>query len=560
VTSRRGSALLLGIDVGTSGCKVAAYDLDGVRRAQASRPYPLLTPGPGRVEQNPDQWWQAAILATREVTARVDPARIVGVGASGQSWSVVPISDDGEVLAHSPIWMDCSTDAISRELATRIGTPRLLSVSGNPLQPSYSTTKIIRLRREHPDLYQRTRVFLQSNGFIGWQLTGVASLDRCQAYGLHCFDTTTGQYDARLADDLGLDLDKQPDLVDCHHVIGQVSDQAAGLTGLRAGTPVVAGGLDAACAAFGAGVWQPGQVQEQGGQAGGMSVVTNRPTVDQRLILSRHVVPGLWLTQGGTVAGGASLQWVYDQLGHPQMSFEDIDREAAAIQAGSDGTWYLPYLAGERSPLWDPAACGVFYGLRLTTSRAAMFRAVMEGVAYSLLDNLTVAEQAGADARQLRATGGAAASRLWTQIKADVTGRIIHVPAATQPSTLGAALLAGIGVGAYRGFSDAAAITGQISRTHIPGEDQPVYVEGFEVYRQLYRALKPLMAITHGPDRPSGHARPATPAIPSSTPSTQAAPDPMTHTTPTASTPSLTPTSRASVAPHPPTSDRRPSC
>ncbi|MDR2974608.1 MAG: hypothetical protein LBV00_07820 [Propionibacteriaceae bacterium] len=510
------TTVIVGIDLGTSSCKVAAFDLGGKLLALAQRSYPLLTPGPGRVEQDPDQWWLAVAQASREVTAQIDPGRIAGIGLAGQSWNAVPLSRDGEVLAHSPIWMDSSAAAIAEELEDRVGADTLLRVCGNRLRPAYSTAKIVRFARERPDDHRRTVVFLQSNGFIGQRLTGVASQDRCQAYGLHCFDTRTGQYDADLAAGLGIDIGKLPPLVDCHEVIGTVTAQTAAVTGLLAGTPVVAGGLDASCACFGAGVWRPGDAQEQGGTGAGVSIVTDQPRTDARLISSRFVVPGSWLLEGGTVAGGASLAWARDQVGHPDHDFETLNRDIATVPAGAGGVWYLPYLAGERSPLWDPSACGVFYGLRLDTSRAALLRAVMEGVAYSLIDNISVAVEAGADCDRLHATGGAAASAVWTQIKADVTGRIIDVPRVRQPASLGAALLAGVGVGAYSSFAEAAGVTGQVDRSHIPGEDRTVYVAGFEVYRELYRALAPLMARTAGcwaqESSPSTGACPTNPA------------------------------------------------
>jgi xylulokinase len=429
------------------------------------------------------------------LTSQINPAEVLGIGLSGQSWSAVPVDKTGEVLANTPIWMDTSAAPLCRELADAIDPARLLAICGNPLQPAYSTPKIAQFARTQPGLYRDTAWFLQSNSFIGLRLTRVVSQDQCQSFGLHVFDTMTGEYDQGVADALGIDLAKLPQPVACHEVIGQVTPDAAAATGLAVRTPVVAGGLDAACATLGVGVWRPGEAQEQGGQAGGMSLVTDRPVADARLILSRHVVPGTWLLQGGTVAGGASLQWACEQIGCPDLDFAQISTLAATVAPGSGGVWYLPYLAGERSPLWDPAACGVFFGLRLTTTRAALFRAVMEGVAYSLLDNLTVAAAAGAPCRELTTSGGAAQSAVWTGIKADITGCRIHVPATDQASTFGAALLAGVGVGAYPAFAEAVRVIPPAVRTHVPAS-RAVYTAGFGVYRELYHQLKPLMAAT----------------------------------------------------------------
>lgn len=260
----------------------------------------------------------------------------------------------------------------------------------------------------------------------------------------------------------GIEPGLLPDIVPCHAPVGNVTAQAAALTGLRIGTPVVAGGLDAACGTLGAGVVQAGQTQEQGGQAGGMSLCMDTCRMDPALILGAHVVPELWLLQGGTVGGGGAMNWFEREFGAEERalarkngtnSFVELDRQAERIPAGSEGMVFLPYLAGERSPIWNAQAKGVFYGASFATGRTHFARAVMEGVAYSLRHNLEVAEKAGAKAGVLRAMGGAANSRLWTQIKADVTGKTIEVPSSDTATALGAAILAGMGTGVYESFA-----------------------------------------------------------------------------------------------------------
>jgi xylulokinase len=287
-------------------------------------------------------------------------------------------------------------------------------------------------------------------------------------------------------------------------VIGAVSAEAARLTGLKAGIPVVAGGLDAACGALGAGVYRAGQTQEQGGQAGGMSICMDRCVADRRLILGRHVVPETWLLQGGSVGGGGALRWMsqelcaQDGLDAAEAGtgiFQMMSAQAERVAPGSNGLLFLPYMAGERSPIWNPRAKGVFYGLDYAKTRAHMIRACMEGVAYSLRHNLQTAEEAGASAGVLHAMGGSANSRVWTQIKADVTGRRIEVPSSDVATMLGAALLAGVGVGAYGGFEAAVRDTVQMTRAHEPDPvNAPVYDHGYGQYRRLYESLKEMMS------------------------------------------------------------------
>jgi len=511
--------VLLGVDVGTSACKVTAFTADGAELASASMPYPIRRPAPGHVEQDPRDWLEAVYEGIAKVLAdsELDPARIAGVGVDGQSWACVPLSAEGEVLADTPIWMDTRAAAICAAAEQRVGAERILALSGNRLAPSYTTGKILWFRKHRPDVYRRTRWFLQSNSYIVYGLTGAITQDASQGYGLHVIDVATGGYDDAMCDALAIDRQLLPEIVESHDVVGHVTPAAAARTGLRAGTPVVAGGLDAACGTLGAGVHLPGQVQEQGGQAGGMSIVVDRPVADRRLILSRHVVPGAWLLQGGTVAGGASLRWLVGEVGETERAaaqasgrgtFELVSDLAGTIRAGAAGTVFLPYLAGERSPIWDPQATGVFFGLTFATSRAHLYRATMEGVAYALRHNIEVAEELGLTVGDMHAIGGAATSPVWTQIKADIAGRTIHVPASETATTLGAAILAGVGTGVYRDWTEAIARTVQVRRTHRPDvTTAEVYDRGFATYRELYVRLAPTMAAAAASSSPTmeGH-------------------------------------------------------
>ena len=256
---------------------------------------------------------------------------------------------------------------------------------------------------------------------------------------------------------------------------------------------MVAGGLDAACGTLGAGVVSPGQTQEQGGQAGGMSICIDRYAADPRLILGFHAVPGRWLLQGGTTGGGGALKWLRETV-CPELSFAQMSELAEQAPAGSGGVVFLPYMAGERSPLWNPKACGVFFGLDFSTTRAQMIRACMEGVAYALRHNLETAEAAGARADILRAMGGSANSRIWTQIKVDITGHGIEVPSSDTATTLGAAILAGAGTGVYGSFEEAARRTVRVRKAFAPDPDtQEVYAKGYETYRKRYPALEEIM-------------------------------------------------------------------
>lgn len=489
------SDYLLGIDIGTSACKIALYTPEGIVISEKSRPYPTHYPKPGWAEQNPDDWWHAVCEALQAMLEEqgINSADIAGIGVDGQSWSAIAVDARGTVLANTPIWTDTRAKEICDQIKGRIGEDAIWKLCGNPVQPTYTLPKIIWYQKNKPAVYKQTYRILQSNAFIVYRLTGAFTHDLSQGYGLHCFDMQKGKWDGPMCKALGVEESLLPDLYACHEVVGVVTREAAAKTGLLAGTPVVAGGLDAACGTLGAGVIHAGQAQEQGGQAGGMSICVEDYKADKRLILGYHVVPGRWLLQGGTVGGGGMLRWLREQCAR-DLSFEEMSGLAGSVPAGSDGLVCLPYMAGERSPIWDPDAKGVFFGLGYDKTRAHMIRAAMEGVAYALRHNLEVAEEVGASPALLQAVGGAANSGIWTQIKSDVTGKPIAVPASDTATTLGAAILAGVGVGVYASFEEAVAGTVTIRRRHTPDANtSEAYDKGYRMYRALYHNLQSLM-------------------------------------------------------------------
>ena len=489
------STYLLGVDIGTSSCKTAVFDPDGKVIAQGGSEYPVSYPEKGWAEQDPADWWNGICRAVREMIGEsgINPAGIAGIGIDGQSWSAIALDKSGNVLCPTPIWTDTRSEAICRETAKRLGEDKIFGLCGNPVSPCYTWPKILWYRENRPEVFEKTEKILQSNSYIAYRMTGEITQDLSQGYGLACFDMRKGCWDDDACEALGIPRKLLPEIVNCHQVIGRLTKEAAEQTGLKEGTPVVAGGLDAACGTLGAGVVSPGQTQEQGGQAGGMSICIDQYAADPRLILSFHVVPGQWLLQGGTTGGGGALKWLRETM-CPELSFAEMSELAEQAPAGSGGVTFLPYMAGERSPIWNPKACGVFFGLNFGVTRGQMIRACMEGVAYALRHNLETAEAAGAKAGILRAMGGSANSRIWTQIKADVTGCGIEVPASDTATTLGAAILAGVGTGVYQSFEEAAERTVSVKKTYTPNaEMKAVYDSGYEIYRKLYPALEELM-------------------------------------------------------------------
>ncbi|MCR4739664.1 MAG: xylulokinase [Lachnospiraceae bacterium] len=494
-----GKELLMGIDIGTSACKVAVFDLKGQVVAQINKPYKVYYPNPGWAEQDADEWWSAICEGIRDIfkeNGQINPEDIACIGVDGQSWSAIPVDKDGKVLDRTPIWMDTRSRDICDRTKRLVGEDRIFDIAGNDFLPSYSTPKMLWFKENKPETFEKTHLFLQSNSYIVFRLTGVMSQDMSQGYGIHFFDMEKLSYDEKLAEELGLNVSLVPKLYKCDEIVGEVTGDVSALTGLKTGTPVVAGGLDAACGTLGAGVFETGQTQEQGGQAGGMSICLDHALSHKKLILSAHVVPGKWLLQGGTVGGGGALKWFRQEFGEG-MSFDDLTAEASKVSAGADGVIFLPYMSGERSPIWDPDAKGVFYGLSYDKTRGHMIRALLEGVAFSVQHNLLTAEEAGAKAGVLNAMGGSANSALWTQIKADVTGHTIQVPASDTATTLGAAILAGIGCGLFKDYEQAVKDTIKITKVYEPDmEKHEKYKKCMELYLRLYEDLKDTFRIS----------------------------------------------------------------
>jgi len=484
--------MLIGIDIGTSSCKAALFTPDGKVISQASADYAVSYPKAGWAEQDPEDWWASICAALKSVTAE-EKHKIEGIGIAGQSWSAIAIDRNGKCLCPTPIWMDTRAADICAEFNERIGADKIFEICGNPLQAAYTLPKILWYQRNLPEVYAKADKILQSNAYIAYKLTGEVSQDICQAYGLQVFNMRSGKWDDALISEMGIRRDLLCEPVSCSQIVGYVTKEAAEMCGLSEGIPVVAGGLDAACGALGVGVLREGETQEQGGQAGGMSICAEKYLADPRLILSYHVVPDRWLIQGGSVGGGGVLRWMKDEI-WPNLSYQELGEQASVAPAGSDGLVFLPYMAGERSPIWDVKAKGVYYGLDYGKTSAHIIRAGLEGAAFALRHNLEVAEKAGAKAERLRAMGGAANSLLWTQIKSDVCGKIIDVPSSDTATTLGAAMLAGVASGVYADFLEAVNKTVKIERSHKPNTElKSIYDRNYETYREIYENLKTLM-------------------------------------------------------------------
>ncbi len=484
------TAAILTLDNGTSSTKAALWSPDGQILAEACQPYDLCYPQPTWAEIDAELWWQAACLCIRAVLAHsgLPAGAVQAVALDGISWTLLAVDANLRPLHRALIWLDRRAEAEAAEMRAAPQAARWLERSGNPLDPAYITPKLRWLQRRQPQIFAQANCFLTSSGFLTARLCGELTCDLTQAYGYHFFDMRRGCWDAATAQELGLPLEKLPPLRACGEIVGRVTPWASAETGLAPGTPVLAGCLDAAAGALGAGVSRIGQANEQGGQAGGIAISLAQPVVEPRLILSPHVLPDQYLLQGGTVGGGA-LGWLRGLLGEA-LSFEQLGAEAAQSQPGAGGLIFLPYLAGERTPLWNSQLRGVFSGLSYTTSRGDLTRAVLEGCAMAVYHNIQTAAQHGAQVDEYLGSGGATRSPIWCQIKADLYGKPFVVARRNGGGEGGHLLgLFALGLQAAGGCADAGALVEQLLCERLVYQPNPArhahYAEIFAEYLRL---------------------------------------------------------------------------
>ncbi len=495
---------LITIDVGTSSTKTALWDEAGHTLAEATQSYPLHRPDPLWAEIDGLVWWQALCTTVQRVVAQsaIDLHEIAGIGVDAVGWTLVPVDERANPLYPAMIWLDRRAEAETLWLKTLPEADQLVQLASNPLDAAYITPKLLWLKHHYPQIFDAAYRFLDATGFITARLTGEFVCDYTQAYGYHFFDITRTRWDSTAADLIDVPIEKLPRLCACTEVVGSLTARAAADMGLKAGIPVIAGCLDAASGALGAGVTRVGHTNEQGGQAGGMAISLDRVVIEPRLIFSHHVVPGQYILQAGTVGGG-SLGWFRDQLGQVeanagallgQSPFELFSQQAGATSPGAHGLIFLPYMAGERTPLWSSVARGVFLGLTYNTTRADMLRAIMEGCAFAVYDNLQIAEEHGVTVTEYLGSGGATQSAVWCQIKADIYGKPFIVARCADGGegghSLGLYALTAYGVGLVGDIGGCVETLLPNRQIFEPSLDNhTLYQELFQIYRSVSRKL-----------------------------------------------------------------------
>jgi xylulokinase len=475
---------VLGIDSSTTATKAVLVGPDGTVRGIGLAEYDVQIPHPLWSEQQPAVWWTGTQEAIRAVLAAtgVSGADVEAVGLTGQMHGAVVLDAQLDVLRPAILWNDQRTAAECDEIRARVGAERLVQVTGNDAITGLTAPKLLWVRRHEPDVWERLAHVLLPKDYVRLCLTGDLAMDKADGSGTLLFDLAARTWSTEVLAALELDPAWFPPTF-----------EGPAATGLRAGTPVVAGGGDQAANGVGVGAVGEGTVALSLGTSGVIFAASNSPIYEPRGRVHAfcHAVPGRWHLMSVMLSAAGSLRWFRDALA-PGVAFGDLVAEATDVGAAADGLFFLPYLSGERSPHPDPLARGAFVGLTLQHDRRHMTRAVLEGVAFGLRDGLDLMLEAGMPRpAEIRASGGGLASRLWRQILADVLDAALVTTSTTEGAAFGAAVLAAVGAGWFTDVETAAAALVSTQPAASPSADVATYATAHEAYRALYPALAP---------------------------------------------------------------------
>ena len=485
------SDYVLGIDLGTSGCKAVLFDLDLKIICSSNSAFQTGYPQKGWAEHDTGQWWQGVLKAIKEILSKskINPGNIAGIGFDTMSPVVLPVDEQGNALTPALIWMDRRAEKQAKWLEDNL-KESILKINGNHIDPSFMASKVLWIKENKPEIYKKTQFFLHANGYLVHKLTGQFSMDRSQCGLSQLCDTAKGEWSEELIKNCGLDMKKMPPMFNSFDIVGKITGKAAKETGLKEGTPVVAGAMDNVAAGLGAGVYKKGQVYVSAGTVTNAGVCIDKPVYKEEMHIYHHIVPGMWLTVGGVDYGGAGIKWFNEILG--EKDYNEITKLANASFYNEDPLIFLPYMVGQRAPIWNTNTRGVIFGLSPSTNKQNLVRMLMEGTAFGTRKILEIVEKENIEINQIKMTGGSTNIEAWVQCFADINKKEIEVPGEMDVAPLGAAITACYGAGISRNFED---LIGKIklSGSYKPKPERTGYYDKmFQIFSRLYDSVLPV--------------------------------------------------------------------
>jgi len=487
---------LLGIDVGTSGVKVLLISKEGQVVSSKSVSYQLTSLHPGWAEQLPSDWWGASMKAIQGIIADnlIDPNNIKGISLSGQMNSPVFLDKKKEVIRPSILWNDTRTSKQCEEIYEKVGgLDILISHTYNSALNSYTAPKILWVKENEPQNYKKIKYVLLPKDYVRYKLTNELFTESSDAAGTLLFDVVKKKWSSYILEKLEINRNILPPVLNSFDLAGKITKEVADKTGLKIGTPVIAGGADNTCGAVGSGIIEEGRAMMSLGSSGVVVMHTDQPIADQkgRITLFNHACASSWYILGAALSAGISYEWLKKKLLDNLLSYAQLDTLAGRIAPGSAGLIFLPYLYGDRTPHTDAHARGVFFGISAKHNQGHFARSVLEGVIFSLRDSFDLFQEKGLKVKEIRLIGGGAKSKVWRQISADILGKEINVLNIEEGPCFGAALIAGVGVGVYKNISEAVNGIVKIKKTITPRiENVKKYDDYYKLYKKLYHSLK----------------------------------------------------------------------
>ena len=497
--------------MGTTSIKVAIIDEQARVLGMSSSSYRLITPNQDYAQIDTEDMWRAYLKCIRllQEGKNIDMSRVAGISISSLCPGLAALGENGEVLTDPIIYSDRRSTEEAEMILEAVGREKLFEITANTaMAGAMSGTSMLWIKRNLPEVYEKTKYFGHVNTLLAQRMSGNFAIDYSNASYTDLFETTGGfQWSEVLCEKIGIDMEKLPPLHASTDVVGGLIHPDLIRMGIPRDTPVIIGGGDTACATLAAGVTKAGQVCESVGTTNVLTICVDQPKFDKGFINRCHVVEGTWIYQGALSHTGASYQWFRDNfcqdlvdraVGTDKTAFQFMNEEADMAEPGSGGLVFLPYMLGERSPIWDPYARGVFFGISLQTTRKEMNRAVMEGCGYGLRQLSEIAERVTSrEIKEFTSIGGGAKSETWAQIKADITGKDIKILDMNDMAPIGAALLAGVGAGIFKDVYEAADKVEKkvykVIRSSRAHDD--IYNKRYQVYIQLYPQIKELYKI-----------------------------------------------------------------
>ncbi len=487
---RKMNGNLLGIDLGTTGCKVAVYSPEGRVLGEGYVEYGFITKEEGVVEQDANEWWNLTKKTIKLALGkmRINGSRIKALSISSQGISFVPVDREGNPLYNVINWLDRRATKETEDILREFSPEYIFQVIGKRIAAAYTLPKILWLRNNKPDIFTHTHKFLMGQDYLLFKLTNQFLTDHTMAAGTLMYDVKNLAWSREIIERFNLPIEKLPHIKWAGTTVGNISSQAAKETGLSKNTLVVVGGQDQKCAALGTGLKER-VVTVSLGTASAIMVISDNPVIDRgmRIPCFPYLLPNKWVLEGVIATAGGSFRWVKNVLRDSkadEWTYKELIQLAQLSPPGANGLFFFPHLSGASSPYWKDNQKGVLYGLTLSTLRADIVRSVLEGVAYEIKVNLDILEKLVGKLKEIKIFGGGAKSRLWGEIIANIANKDVSLFQIGEATVIGACLLAGVGSGIYQDFDEARKF---LTSSHIivkPDFDQ------VKIYEKLYRSYK----------------------------------------------------------------------